>query len=488
MPIDPRTGQPIPEQNQQMPATGSIRQNVSSGLTQLGFNLLGSAMAEEFEDPRLAAPVEQMGSNIVNTLRQRWFQKEHEDFQSMYGDKYKADSEQLDMRFKSQMEDLAQGIIGQNVDGSAIMVDPADPRAVRARDNIIRSTIMDMSKLDDGLMAAADKYRTNPFVSQKIQNIVQSRSQLIEELTGPTMAQQSEMNLAKIENTRADTRLKNRMPVDPSGGSGSKTKFADMSPRQIMTKLGGPIDFAEWLVGTPEGQQHMAGWQDMGAASYKQQLVAQDPSLAFNEDALNTRVAEKEAMFDKRGAAMYIADVFPELAPHMSQMPRFKDWFPQRAAAVHDPVIKGAMTKKEEDASIESAQAPALVTLERIIREKNPKTIDDAIGEWENKFLQAYTAQQIADIPATKSFRDRFQKEIRKWIRDPKNWKEIPIAAEKYAGVTPGKGDYANKKYDASAYGLGIADKAVEGTGILASGIAKAARFAGKLTDPGEKP
>ena len=93
------TGQP-PQEREQPP--GDMRKAVGTGLQRFGFAMIGSAMAEHFDDPALAAPITKMGDEIIGTLHDRWWKQEYENFAADHG-----------QRFTQSMQELRAGISRQ---------------------------------------------------------------------------------------------------------------------------------------------------------------------------------------------------------------------------------------------------------------------------------------------------------------------------------------------------------------------------------------
>lgn len=183
-----------------------IRQALSTGLMNVGFRMVGGALAQKFNDPGVAGAYAEFGTNITDTLQMDWWQQEARNFQQMVGTKYTEALQVAQEEYNAATtmmpipEDgtetrldpkTGEPIIGQDglvqksqrrlgfpifgPEGDIVDYIPADsPQAYQyylktTRDFYDNATQLTMSYLD----TAATEYPNNPIVAQRSEQVIQ---------------------------------------------------------------------------------------------------------------------------------------------------------------------------------------------------------------------------------------------------------------------------------------------------------------------------
>lgn len=421
----------------QLPPPADLSTNIATGLMNFGFATLGSAFAQEFQDPSLAAPLAQIGTNISNTLRERWYRKEEEDFMNLYGKKYIADAQSLASQLKADFAAINAGEIS-DVEGGVRTIDPTSEAAGRMRDDLIRNAGDRLTQLDDQLMENAGKYASNPFISQKIQNLVQSRSQAITAMTGPTASQESEINLAKTNLLRAQATAAKRGP---------QAKEKQLSPEKespmglyINVLKADPQQLHGYLAGTDDGRKRISPYMDSARSELATELVAKDPQLAWNKDQLNMRLDKMKSEQQERAALKYIGAVYPPGVQNaLLSMTKYQEMLPAPKEEIKPPAFTGLMTDEERESNYEVGKEEALTGLERLVREQRPENVDELLRIWETDWLEPFVARNFAANKGAREEAARFKNFMRTWIK--KNWGASGIATQEY-----GKGPISGRQ------------------------------------------
>lgn len=270
-PMQPEQAQgPYPE-----PAQGGfgrqMARGISKDLIKAGFGFLGSAFSEEFNDPNLAAPFQEMGINIADTLQDRWFKKEYEDFVSISGEPFKKRLGDLNAKVSRQFDMINRGIY---VDESGVTqkLDPLSDKASLLKENMYRSTILETSAATQEYMSAAAKYGNNPYVNREIQSVLAQQTSDIQGLLGPSIT--TEQDVARSQNMvqREQAGYFSRMPQADTDGSSAANKLKAMSIAEIIEEKG-VKGAANYLTSTIDGQERLGTYISSLESADEQTLV-----------------------------------------------------------------------------------------------------------------------------------------------------------------------------------------------------------------------
>lgn len=257
------------------PPSNSTTQQFSRGLgsdmIKAGFGFLGSAFAEEFNDPNLAAPFQEMGVNISSTLQDRWFRKEYEDFVSMSGEAYKKRLGDLNKKVSNQFDMLNRGVY---VDESGVTqkLDPTSDKASLIKENLYRSSILETSAATQEYMTAAAKYNNNPYVNKEVANILMQQSQDIQQLIGPSIATAQEGERQKMRESREHANYLMRMPQADTDGTANQNRLKAMSIQEIIEEKG-MSGAANYLTSTLDGQERLGPYIASLESSDERRLI-----------------------------------------------------------------------------------------------------------------------------------------------------------------------------------------------------------------------
>jgi hypothetical protein len=406
----------------------STRQDLSASFLEASFGILGNTFAQDQGNPQAAEPFVKLGANIASTLHDRWYKQEYENFQASTIASFQQAASGINNHLSQQMSSLDRGELLQP-DGSITKIDPKSEGFLRTKDTVIRQSTQAIQKISDQFLQDAAKYANNPYISGVAQNLMQSQANYIAQATGPTPAQASEGNMAKIEETRAHTRLMNREPAFAPSGGGKENTRGD--PRALLQELG-PPGFMEMLVGSPRGREFTKPYQTMAAAQIKTRLLEEDPNLEGDEENMTRRMGEQEQAIQNRAAGLYMKTVFPELTNEMSGLKEFEQYFGKEPEKVEGPKITGLLSAGETKKAIASVNNDATVELDRIIRAGGIKSIDQAINQIVNKWLPRYLDKVTNNKKNTEEFRKDAKAALIQYLSDEENWGQVDIARERF--------------------------------------------------------
>jgi len=243
----PEPGQGGGDQRQQPP--GGMRKAMSSSLGQLGFAFIGSAFAEEFNDPNLAIPFQQAGQEYVDQMHDRWFKQEYDNFIAEFGETYSNALTGVKNGVNRKFEMLNNGVYTDS-SGITQKIDPTSETSRRMKENMQREVGTEIASLTDNYMRAAGRYKNNPYIGQEIQNIMQSQTNYIGNTFGPMATDEAEALRAATTRERQAGELDTRLPAfAPRSGSEKLTgsSFAEI----IRSK--GRDDAMNYLISTKAG-------------------------------------------------------------------------------------------------------------------------------------------------------------------------------------------------------------------------------------------
>lgn len=407
----------------------STRQDLSAGFLEASFGILGNTFANDSGNPQDAEPYKKLGSVISSTLHDRWYKQEYENFQAQYVNSYQQAGNSIRTGLQMQMSSLDRGELLQP-DGSITKIDTKSEGFLRTKDTVIRQSASAIQKINDQFLQDAGKYTNNPYISDIAQNLMASQAQIIAQATGPTAAQASEEGLAKIDTERSQKRYLDRLPALSGSGNEKENKRGD--PRALLSELGYQ-GFGEMLVGTPNGREWTEPFQKTAESQIKQELLKKDPRLADDPDMLALRMRGQENAVQERAAGLYFKTTFPEEAREIEGLPEFDRFFPEPVEEEAEaPQISGLLTKKETEMRVDELSQGALDELERIVKEEDPKNIDQAIDQVINRWLPS-TLERTTSKNASK-FRAEAKRALIKFLSDPENWSQKKVIQETFGG------------------------------------------------------
>jgi len=279
------------------------RTRARADLTDIGFATAGSVYNSK-NDPNVAAAWGKAGSNISSVLQERWFRKEFEGFNDMYLMPYVESLRGMDgdLVEKFGMLDTTGQIM--NPDGTMTKLDPNSPEAEDIKKKWLSASVQGLARSTDDLMNAALKYGNgNPLIDVRLNQIMQSHTEVIGQITNPQQFMQGQMDEAKLrseqqqpgllsaqtKDTLAHARYMDRMPQAADGGSGPRRDPKGQSP-EAYKRDWGVVDTASL----------MASGQD----PWSQPYLVKEENRARNDIIASARKAHvdgKKGVTEKTG-------------------------------------------------------------------------------------------------------------------------------------------------------------------------------------------
>jgi len=396
------------QQQQQQQPPGEMQRTISTGLTNMGFAFLGSAFAQEFNNPALAKPFEQMGANITNTLHDRWWKAEYDNFISQNGRPYQDKMMAIRTKMSDTMSMINRGVytdangVTQNLD----LDSPAGKERVSLlRQEAFTSSLSGISNLTDQYAQSAGKYANNPYINKEIEGVVTRQSESISQQFGPTMVQANEASRAQTRLMDSQAHKEDRLPADRSKGS-ETDKLKNATIGDLIQNKG--IDWtADYLPNTPQGREKIAAFIGGARAEVTQQIIETQkkpdgtPYSETNDaeelgrmvDTLNPRV-----MRIATGRAL--KQVRPDLAtPWSENNPTF---FP------HKDIEKDSrpLNRKNTEIRQKDYVANAIQVMDDIVYNENPTsfdgTVDAVMAEINRQLTEEFGLSTSTDITKKK--------------------------------------------------------------------------------------
>lgn len=277
---------------------------------------------------------QQMGQDIYADLQNRWFKEEEKQFDEMYVQPYKQAAKALTTRMKQTMSNAAMGIYTDPVSGNVMKIDAKSEQAIRIREDAIQQVLSESTQLDMQLFEdAAKKFGGNPYVNNRIQNMIMAKTKMIAERFQPTKGLEGEKTLAEIANLREQAAY--ARAGARRADKEDKPAWGDMTFAEIAAEKGGVPQALKFLTSTPTGQAYLesGGYltdaRNTVAEEIRQQNQAstgQDISVTEPEkfkqlvNSQNDRIREK-------AMGNYLKDQAPDLAVELSANPRYERFF-----------------------------------------------------------------------------------------------------------------------------------------------------------------
>lgn len=368
----------LPQQPGQQQGAGTpspMRQELSKGLAETAFGFFASAAAEAVDDPTVAEPIRAMGSRIAQTMQQRWWQKEFENFNAQHGQEYQQKSMTLLEKVKTDFNNINNGFYTDDA-GNSIEVDPVGEQANRLRDNLLRDATMQFTRFGNDYMNAAAKYAANPFVNQAVMNMMQQTTGTIQGVTGPSQSQLAEQQYAETNLAREEAELKKRLPQKPSG-NGSKKE--DLDPLTLWHKVGGnPNRYMGALM--TKHRDWLEPYWAQAAASTEAAILDQNHDWINQPDRLQRAVEENSARTLQLAAGKFVEVMLPGAGSIVRSMPGGEQYFPQQGFTPDQPQRMTAdLPKQEREKFATEMIQTAGQYLDEVIRTHKPKTYENAI-------------------------------------------------------------------------------------------------------------
>ena len=424
-----------PNPNAQVPnpdLINSTRQDISAGLIEASFGILGQTFAQDANNPALAEPYAKLGATISNALHDRWHKQEYENFQAQYVNQYQSAANAISGNLQMQMSSLDRGEMIQP-DGSITKIDPKSEGFLRTKDTVIRQSMQAIHRINDQFLQDAAKFTTNPYISQVAQNLMQGTANLVSEATGPTPADETEKGYADIENTREQSAYYRRLP-QPHAGSGSDDINKRGDPRALLEELGVP-GFMEYLVGTEQGRKWTEPYQIQEAGRVRDEILEKNPELADDPDALAEMLKAREGEIQERAAGSYMGITFPgesEVMKDPYYKKQFGRFFHERKETEEPAQVATALTSKEEAEKLDEVYDQAVVVLDEVIRTGSPRSINEAINQVLNKWFPGFIKKYAAGSPGAIAFRKKAKSKLIEFLSKQENWERSEIAKEKF--------------------------------------------------------
>lgn len=327
--------------------TATPAQAFSKGMAQVSAGFFASAAAEAVGDPSVAAPIQQMGSNIAASMQNRWWQKEWETFKSNYTDDFVSKAQALQEELKTKTQALNNGFFQDGM-GNTVQLDLKSPEGqaevMRLMDNIHRETVQNLSMITNNYMESAQKYAGNPYVNNSVQGLMASHSNTVKELIGPSVAGQYEKPMAEVENLRASAEY-GRSAAKAVGTKG-KGKL-DINEKIEEAMASGDVQKALRLLTSQDGQGTIAPYINDAAQEALNRQYEANRLTPEDEQGKAAFLGENNANFMNNAARRYLSDHFPGSEELIAQMPGAERFMggadksgPQLATADMDPTAK----------------------------------------------------------------------------------------------------------------------------------------------------
>lgn len=427
-----------------------------ANIIDIGFAQAGVAFGGG--DPNVGAAWRQAGQNITGILQQRWFQKEYETFEQQA---LQPMVERVRGIGDSLVEKFGQLDSGQLVapDGTVQQINPESVDVARMKQTLLSTHINEMAKATDDLFAAAGKYGAgNPFITQRVFDIMQSTATTVNALTNPAVAKQ-EQEFAKLEGMGAATDLKGAQAeqaraqaelfkrTDPNLRAGSEKDDSALNASQYLQKYG----VEETLTYMMQGQ---AGWmqpyRDQQMA-VKQAEISEDamkdpklgarvgvtydkkgqPQTAPDPELVKVVADESKVEVMEKAAAVAANSLFsgnPQVQDYIRTRPNLSQWLEEVGAAKEKPKFTGRATEADiRTKAKEDWQDTILPGMEAAIQQGNIHS-KAQIAEWLRDKVEQHVKETIGDDPVSRATAQKLGDELLRIAKT--KWSDSELAKE----------------------------------------------------------
>lgn len=407
-------------------------------------------------DPNVAAAYRQTGQNITGILQQRWFQKEYENFdeQALQPLAQKVMGIQ-----DSLVEKFGQLDAGQLPDGSG-PINPDSFDSAKMKQRLLYTHIHEANKAVQELFAAAAKYGSgNPFITQRVLDIVSSTSTTVSSLTDPSMAKR-EQEFSGLEKTQAETGLLGAQTEEAQERAAllkrtdpnlkGQVKDEAINAEQYLKKYGPGEALTYMLQGQagwmqPYREQEMAKMQAqisedamdpknkalaarLGVTFDKNGVPQSAPDPAAVEAAANEKKVEVMEKAAVEAAKSLYAD-YPEVANYIKSRPNLAQWLEGEVeAAKAKPIFTGRATEADIRTKAQQDWENEIKPgLDQAIQQGdiNNKT---QIAEWLRDKVEQYISETVGTDPTSRDTAKKLGDEILRISK--KKWTESDLARE----------------------------------------------------------
>lgn len=277
---------------------------------------------------------QQMGADIYSDLQTRWFKEEEKQFDEMYVKPFQQAAQGLNKRMRQTMSNAAMGIFVDPTSGNVMKIDPRGDQAIRIKEDAIQQALSENTELSKQLFEdASKKFGGNPYVNNRIQNMIMSQTKMISDRFKPTQHMQGEHSMAQIENLRAQAF--NARASGRRQNKEDKPAWGDMTFAEIAAEKGGVPQALRFLLSSPTGNAYlessgyMADAKNTIAEEIREQYLAstgQDIS-ATQPEKFNQLVNAQNDRMRRKAMGDLIKDQDPQLARRLSADPQYENMF-----------------------------------------------------------------------------------------------------------------------------------------------------------------
>ena len=338
---DPTVAPAPPAAYKPQSTPGPVARGLSTALMQGAFEKFGHAFTDTgdvrrdtmSEDSRMA-PWREQGQKVAGALEMRWHTMEYENFQAAEVEPYIQAKKGMLQEYQQRHEMLNQGQwIG--ADGQIQQFDISKPQdreqLIRIRGQLENNYYGQSGEQDIELFHKAYKYGNNPLISNRIQAIATTYSEMLMTVANPQDTLQSENILSEIDARGRNVAVNERLAATQAQQTRELKRPKDLREAAAHPEIG-PGGIMQWLMFTPEGSEIMFG--SAGADAYRnakesmrQQLLKDYPDLSKDPEAVESRLLGLEGRIKNIAAAEMLKRMSPELYQQAKQMtPHFFDY------------------------------------------------------------------------------------------------------------------------------------------------------------------
>lgn len=417
-------------------APGSVGGAIRRGGMEAGFQMFGSAVANYAGIPEAAAPIANIGINISNTMQDRWFKQEYENFNASVGQQFKNQSQALVQNLNKTFKQIDSGFYTDE-DGNTIKINPQSEDAIRLKNRTIGDVLTNFQQLNDQFFQAAQKYAHNPYVTATVQNMLTTTTSTIKGIVGPTPAEASEKNLAQI------ALMRRQGEATRAAARGSKKKEGIQTFQDALNKFG-PQKAMSYVVSNKRADW-LAPWMASAKALFqkqaKQEFEIKNPGQSPSDQQLEDLALQNADKITNLAAGMFANSNVPGFASTLDRL-GLKQYLPAGGERGGPPafVVTTDLSKAKTRQFIDETEDNAIAIMEDFIRRNVPnkyKEVERVAEQWLNQYLK----EKVGGSKGAEALRAKVRNEV---IRRLKNFARIrfasPIVADYFQSPTKRKG------------------------------------------------